>query len=80
MELTLSQGKYVSGETGTLERVSGEEETVQRILCRLSARRGGFYPMPDFGSMLHSLSSFKPSARAAAARQFVHEALEKGKG
>jgi len=76
MELKLVNGRYVSGETGGLCHVEGHEEKLQRILCRLSARRGGFFPMPDFGSRLHSLCSLKPSARAAAAQQFVHEALE----
>lgn len=75
MELKLSRGRYVSTDKGTLDHVSGTDETIQRILCRLSARRGGFYPMPDFGSRLHTLCSMKSSARAAAARQFVHEAL-----
>lgn len=76
MELKLSEGRYVPAEAGGLRRVEGTEEKLQRILCRLSARRGGFFPMPDFGSALHTLGSLKPSARAAAARQFVHEALE----
>lgn len=76
MELKLSGGKYVVGSDGYLEQVSGTEETIQRLMCRLGARHGAFYPMPDFGSRLHTLASLKSSARAAAARQFVHEALE----
>lgn len=75
MELKLSRGRYVISDTGAIESVSGQEEKLQRIMCRLSARRGGFYPMPEFGSRLHTLASMKPSARSAAARQFVHEAL-----
>ena len=80
MELKLSNGKYVVGADGTLECVSGAEEKIQRILCRLSARRGGFFPMPEFGSRLYKLSSMKPSARNAAAQQYVHEALAAEEG
>lgn len=80
MELKLSQGRYVLSDEGELLSVSGTEEQIQRIMCRLAARRGGFYPLPDFGSRLHSLVSLKASARSAAARQFIHEALEKEEG
>lgn len=76
MELKLSRGRYVTSDEGVLAHVSGQEETIQRILCRLSARRGGFYPMPDFGSRLYTLCGMKSPERAVAARQFVHEALE----
>ena len=76
MELNLREGRYVSDDSGALGHVEGREEKLQRIFCRLSARRGGFFPMPDFGSKLHALFSLKPSARPAAARQYVHEALE----
>lgn len=80
MELKLSEGRYVSSDKGLLESVSGREERLQRIMCRLAARRGAFLPMPDFGSRLHSLTSLKPSAREAAARQAVHEALAEEEG
>lgn len=80
MELKLSKGRYVFDGNGALEEISGRDEKIQRIMCRLAARRGGFFPMPDFGSRLYTLFSMKPAARPAAARQFVHEALEKEDG
>lgn len=76
MELKVTGGNYSAAEKGGLCTVSGQEETIQRIMMRLGARRGGFLPMPDFGSRLHSLLGMKAGDRAAAARQFVHEALE----
>lgn len=68
-------GKYVRGACGGLETVSGRDELLQRALMRLSARRGGFFPLPDFGSELHTLFSMKKPQRAAAARRMVYEAL-----
>ena len=76
MELKLENGRYVPGAAGGLETVSGREETLQRILMRLQAKKGAFPPLPDYGSRLHTLGTVKPSAREAAAKQFVFEALE----
>ena len=80
MELKLQKGRYVTDEYGAIATVSGREEKIQRVLCRLSARRGAFFPMKSFGSRLYTLPSFKPSARKAAAAQFVHEALAEEEG
>jgi len=49
---------------------------VQRALMRISARRGSFLLLPDYGSRLYTLSRLKPGERSAAARQYVIEALE----
>ena len=75
MELKLEDGRYVPSKFLGFERVSEEAELLQRIEMKLKARRGGFYPMPKYGSSLHTLSSIKPSLRETAARQFVQEAL-----
>lgn len=82
MELKLRSGAYVLNGAGLPETVDGAEETLQRALMRLSARRGSFAPAPDYGSRLYTLGTLKPSRRAAAARLFVTEALavEKGVG
>lgn len=42
---------------------------------KLTARRGGFTPWPDYGSRLHRLCSLPPSERPGAARQYIAEAL-----
>lgn len=75
MELKLRNGAYVLNAAGLPESVQGAEETLQRALMRLSARRGSFAPAPDYGSRLYTLGTLKPSQRPAAARLFVTEAL-----
>lgn len=76
MELKFESGRYVKSAYGGFETVAGRDEALQRALMRLSARRGSFFPLPDFGSELHSLFSMKKSQRAAAARRMVYEALK----
>lgn len=80
MELKLKNGKYTAVSRGGLERVSGTEELRQRVEMKLTARRGGFALMPEFGSRLYLLSSVKPSHRAAAAEQYIREALSDESG
>lgn len=75
MELKLEQGAYVpSG--GGLASVSGGEEIAQRVVMRLTARRGGFAPLPDYGSRLYLLPrTALPSEWKTEAMQSVAEAL-----
>lgn len=76
MELKLEQGAYVAGPTGRPETVTGAWETAQRVMMRLTARRGGFAPLPDYGSRLYLLPrTAKPSQWETAARQYIAEAL-----
>ena len=75
MELKIKDGAYLLNAGGGFQTVSGTEELVQRALMRLAARRGGFLPLPDYGSRLHTLCRLKPSERSAAARQYAVEAL-----
>ena len=75
MELRLSDGKYTALSRGGLESVSGSEELKQRIEMKISARRGGFMLMPEFGSRLYLLPAVKPMQRKAAAEQYIAEAL-----
>ena len=42
---------------------------------KLTARRGGFAVLPEYGSRLLTLLRVKPSERNSAARQIVAEAL-----
>lgn len=80
MELELKDGRYVAGRWGGVSTVSGQEEKIQRIMMRLAAHRGGFLPMPHYGSRIYTLGGVKASGRDAAARQFVHEALAEEDG
>ena len=74
MELKIKNGDYVAG-TGRLETLSGSDALLQRVLYRLTAKRGTFPFWETLGSRLYTLGSVKKSQRAAAAKQFVSEAL-----
>ena len=76
MELKIRNGDYVPDGAGGLQRVSGKEELLQRVLFRLTARRGGFAPLPALGSRLYLLGREKPASRQAAAKKYVAEALD----
>ncbi|MGI6028240.1 MAG: hypothetical protein ACOX81_02370 [Candidatus Heteroscillospira sp.] len=75
MELRLVNGDYAKTRFHDLESVSGAEETAQRIMMKLSARRGGFALLPEYGSRLYALNRVRPGQRESCARQYVAEAL-----
>ena len=75
MELKFDAGAYVKNKSGGFATVSGKDETVQRVLMKLTARRGAFSPLPEFGSELYTLPRLKRSQRETAARHMVHDAL-----
>ena len=75
MELKLKDGNYVAGAEG-IATVGGLEELMQRIAMKLTARRGKFGPMPDYGSRLYTLLSSGASTEPEAQiRAFIAEAL-----
>lgn len=73
MELKLVNGDYQPDGHGGLRQA--EEEILQRALSRLTARRGSFPFLPEFGSRLYLLGTVAPSVRALAAERYVTEAL-----
>ena len=75
MELLLKNGDYALDERGGLIRAAGGEELLQRVLFKLSARRGGFPLLPELGSRLFTLPGHKPGEWNILARQYVSEAL-----
>ena len=75
MELKIRNGDYVPDGVCGLQRVSGTEELLQRVLFLLTARRGGFALLPTLGSRLYLLEREKPGNRQAAAKKYVAEAL-----
>ena len=75
MELKIKDGDYMSDGAGGLVRVNGREELLMRVLYKLSVRRGSFALVPELGSRLHLLWREKPESRAAAAKQYIAEAL-----
>ncbi len=76
MELLLKDGDYVSDGAGGQVRLEGEEALLQRVLFRLTARRGGFPLMPELGSRLYALGQERGGWRLPAARQYVVQALQ----
>lgn len=76
MELKLKDRDYIPDGSGGLKRAEGAEAVLARVLFRLSARRGGLPFLPELGSRLHEVLREKPSARLAAAKQYVAQALE----
>ena len=75
MELLLREGDYVADGRGGVVRLEGEEALLQRVLFRLTARRGGLSVLPELGSRLYLLGREPPEGRLSAARQYVAEAL-----
>lgn len=81
MELKLVNGNYESGAYGGIKTVSGMEELAQRVIMKLSCRRGQFRPKPDYGSRLYLLTqSERPADRRTAVRQYAAEALADEEG
>lgn len=76
MELAIQNGDYVPDGVGGLRRVSGREALLQRVLFRLTARRGAFPFLEDLGSRLWQLGKLPARERQSAAAQYVAEALE----
>lgn len=76
MERKLSAGDYLPGARGDVQSLGGAQALLQRVLFRLTARRGQFPFLPEMGSRLYQLCrDGKPSARSALARQYAVQAL-----
>lgn len=75
MEARLSNGDYVPDGLGGVVRCQGAQALLERVLFRLSARRGQFPLLPTLGSRLYMLSREPAAQRSSAARLYVAEAL-----
>lgn len=76
MELLIRNGDYTPDGKGGFRRARGSEELLQRVLFKLTARRGSFPFLPRLGSELYRLLREKPSAWNSLARQYAAQALE----
>lgn len=76
MELLIQNGDYVPDGKGGFRRARGSDELVQRVLFKLTARRGSFPFLPALGSELYRLPRERPSAWNSLARQYAAQALE----
>ena len=75
MGLSLRNGDYVPDGTGGLRRAEGQAALLERVLFRLTARRGTFPFLPELGSRLWQLGQLPAARRQSAAEQYVAEAL-----
>ena len=60
MELELQNGDYVPDGIGGVRRVSGREALAQRIIFRLTARRGSFPFWPELAAAFISWEVSRP--------------------
>lgn len=75
MELTVRNGDYLPDGRGGFRRAEGAEELLQRVLWKLTARRGSFPFLPNLGSRLYTLHREKPGDWTSLAERYVAEAL-----
>lgn len=75
MEARIHDGDYIPDGLGGVVRCQGADALLERVLFRLTARRGGLPPLPRLGSRLYLLAREPAAQRLSAARQYVAEAL-----
>lgn len=75
MALIMRNGDYVPDGKGGFLKAEGSEELLERVLWKLSVRRGSFPFLPTLGSRLHLLCRAPAQERSALAEQYVREAL-----
>lgn len=75
MELFLKRGDYLPDGQGGVCRATGKEELLQRVLWKLTVRRGSFPFLPELGSRLYTLARHKPSDWQGLAEEYVAQAL-----
>jgi len=80
MSMRLKDGDYIPDGNGSFCKVADKMELLERVLFRLTARRGAFPFLPLLGSRLYRLAQEKTSRRAALAKQYVEEALAEEAG
>lgn len=73
--LILREGDYVPDGKGGFRSVTGAEEVLERILWKLTVKRGSFPFLPDLGSELVTLCRASAKERNTLAERYVAEAL-----
>ena len=76
MDVLLRDGDLVLDSAGSPRYVEGNAELLQRVLLRLTARRGGFAPCPELGSRLYQLSSAGERELRAAVEEALYPVRE----
>lgn len=75
MALVFRDGDYIPDGNGGFRTVSGSAEVLERILWKLSVRRGSFPMLPELGSDLHLLGRVPAKERETMAERYVYQAL-----
>lgn len=75
MALVFRDGDYVPDGSGGFRTVSGSAEVLERVLWKLSVRRGSFPLLPELGSDLYLLGRAPEKGREGLAEQYVRQAL-----
>lgn len=75
-EWDMKDGDLIPDGAGGFAQLQGAAAVLQRVLFKLTARRGVFPFLPELGSELHTLCREKPSARQSLCAQYVARALE----
>ncbi len=75
MDTLIRNGDYFKDENGSLVTVSGEDETLQRILFCLSTQKGSFNFDRELGSKFYMLGEYEREKLNDIAYEFAIEAL-----
>ena len=75
MALVFRDGDYIPDGKGGFLTAKGGAELLERVLWKLTVRRGSFPFLPQLGSRLHLLCRATAREREALAEQYVKEAL-----
>ena len=75
MALILREGDYVPDGQGGFRQAEGAAEVLERILWKLTVKRGSFPFLPALGSRLHQLAGVPARERETLAGQYAAEAL-----
>lgn len=75
MALILREGDYVPDGQGGFRKAEGAQELLERVLWKLTVRRGSFPFLPELGSRLHLLGRAPLREREALAKEYVAQAL-----
>ena len=73
--MILREGDYVPNGQGGFSTAAGAAEVLERILWKLTVKRGSFPFLPELGSRLHLLSKVPAKERETVAAQYAAEAL-----
>lgn len=75
MALMLRDGDYIPDGQGGFQAAEGVQELLERVLWKLTVRRGSFPFLPGLGSQLHLLGRAPAREREILAQHYVAEAL-----